>query len=166
MPLGHCIRRWQRGHLQTSEHWQKGGCVLMYIPDGYGTVFPYIAVTNPDDFLQFVSAVFGAVELGRTVFPDGRVANVRVKIGSSNFMVSQSVEGVLENTQGAYYIYVEDVDNTFRQAVANNATALFEPDDRPFMDRQAGITDPFGNHWWISTRLVEEPYDVDSAVSV
>ena len=135
----------------------------MYIPEGYGTVFPYIAVTSPDDFLKFVSEVFGAVELGRTISPNGGVANVRVRIGTSNFMVSQSVKGMLENTQGAFYVYVDNVDLTFEIAIANGATSLFEPDDRPFMDRQAGITDPFGNHWWISTRLVEEPYDKDSA---
>jgi uncharacterized glyoxalase superfamily protein PhnB len=31
--------------------------------------------------------------------------------------------------------------------------------DMPYGDRQAGVTDPFGNLWWISTRLVQEPYD-------
>jgi len=29
----------------------------------------------------------------------------------------------------------------------------------PYQDRQGGVTDPFGNIWWISTHLVPEPYD-------
>ncbi len=27
------------------------------------------------------------------------------------------------------------------------------------VDRQGGVTDPSGNIWWISTRVVQEPYD-------
>jgi PhnB protein len=54
---------------------------------------------------------------------------------------------------------VDDVDGTFERAIADGAAALFEPTDMPYQDRQAGITDPFGNIWWISKRLVEESYD-------
>jgi PhnB protein len=30
--------------------------------------------------------------------------------------------------------------------------------DMPYGDRQGGVEDPSGNIWWISQRLVEEPY--------
>jgi PhnB protein len=43
--------------------------------------------------------------------------------------------------------------------LSNGASKIFDPMDMPYEDRQGGITDPFGNIWWISTRLVEKPYD-------
>src|SRR5262245_6143636 len=44
-------------------------------------------------------------------------------------------------------------------AVSNGAVKMFDPMDMPYLDRQAGITDPCGNIWWISRRLVEASYD-------
>jgi PhnB protein len=99
----------------------------MYVPEGYGTVFPYMIVDGADDFSNFLSAVFGAI--GMPPMP------------------------------GSYYAYVEDVDDTFATALAHGARKIFEPSDMPYQDRQAGVSDPFGNIWWISKRLVEQPYD-------
>lgn len=60
---------------------------------------------------------------------------------------------------GAYYVYVDNVDETYQKVLALGAEQIFEPVDMPYRDRRAGVTDPFGNIWWISNRLVEQPYD-------
>jgi len=131
----------------------------MYIPEGYGTVFPYMVVEQADKFVQFMKTVFNAKELGRTVQRNGRIANVRMKIGTSAFMVSEASPDNMKAMPAAYYVYVESVDQTFESALANGATKWFDPMDMPYEDRQAGITDPFGNLWAISNRLVQKPYD-------
>lgn len=131
----------------------------MYVPEGYGTVFPYMIVDGADGFARFLADVFDAEETGRTVLPGGRVANIRIRIGTSTFMVSQASADGMQAMPGAYYVYVEDVDGIFRKAVERGSIELFEPTDMPYQDRQAGVTDPFGNVWWISRRLVDEPYD-------
>lgn len=87
----------------------------MYVPESYGTVFPYMMVSDAD---------------------------------------------AMEAMPAAYYVYVEDVDRTFENAIACGATEIFQATDMPYQDRQAGVTDPFGNIWWISKRLVNEPYDL------
>jgi PhnB protein len=130
----------------------------MYVPEGYGTVFPYFLVTEAERFADFVKNAFEATEVGRTVMPNGRLANIRIRIGTSTFMVSEASEG-FKPTQGAYYLYVKNADETFKRAVLHGAQKIFEPMDMPYQDRQGGVTDPFGNIWWISTRLVPEPYD-------
>jgi len=130
----------------------------MYIPEGYGTVFPYMLVDRAAEFVDFLQHVFDANELGRTVFPDGRIANVRVKIGTSTFMISEA-GAEMRAMPAAYYVYVEDVARVLEKAVAHGAIKLFDPTDMPYGDRQAGITDPCGNLWWISQRLSTEPYD-------
>lgn len=129
----------------------------MYIPEGYGTVFPYFLVSDAEGFGDFVKNVFDAKEMGRTVMPDGGIANLRIRIGTSTFMVSGGEH--LKPMSAAYYVYVENADQTFAKALAHGATKIFEPRDMPYEDRQGGVTDPFGNIWWISTRLVQEPYD-------
>ena len=131
----------------------------MYVPEGYGTVFPYMIVNGADDLSHFLSSAFGATEVGRTTLPNGRIANIRIRIGTSAFMVSEAADDGMKAMPAAYYVYVEDVDSTFDRALALGATKIIEPTDMPYLDRQAGITDPCGNVWWISKRLVEEPYD-------
>lgn len=115
-------------------------------------------VDGANEFSEFLSKAFGADELGRTELPDGRIANIRIRIGTSSFMISQSDGGMLKPMPAAYYIYVDDTDYVFENAIANGATALMEPADMPYDERQAGVCDPFGNYWWISKRLVAGPY--------
>ncbi|MGI9238916.1 MAG: VOC family protein [Woeseiaceae bacterium] len=59
---------------------------------------------------------------------------------------------------GAHCIYVEDVDNFLQKAVECGADKLFNAADMPYGDRQADVSDPFGNFRWISRRLIEEDY--------
>lgn len=130
----------------------------MYIPEGYGTVVPYLVVSDARQLIDFLQTVFDARELGRTELPDGRIANMRVNIGTSNLMIAEPDAGVLKPMPCAHYVYVEDVDGVLDKALAAGATMLFGAADMPYGDRQAGIADPFGNFWWISRRLVEEDY--------
>ena len=45
-----------------------------------------------------------------------------------------------------------------KKAIENGAALEMEAGDMPYGDRQGGVVDPFGNLWWISQRLVKEPY--------
>jgi PhnB protein len=130
----------------------------MYLPKGYGTVFPYFVVSDAEKFITFLKNVFDATEIGRSVM-NGRIANVRIRIGTSSFMISEAGAEGLKVTAAAYYVYVEDTDKTFAKALAHGATKMFDPMNMPYEDRQGGVIDPFGNTWWISTRLVEGSYD-------
>lgn len=131
----------------------------MYIPDGYGTVFPYMIVDGAEELANFLCKAFDATVEGKTLFPNGRVANIRVKIGTSSFMMSQAGDETMKAMPASYYVYVEDVDKAFGAAIEHGARNVFEPADMPYKERQAGVVDPSGNIWWISNRLVEEPYD-------
>ena len=131
----------------------------MYIPPGYGTVFPYMLIDRAAEFIEFLKCAFGAEELGRTVATEGRIANCRLRIGTTSFMTSEPAGGWTEPMPGTYYIYVENADQTLQRALECGATKMFDAADMPYGDRQAGVVDPFGNIWWISQRLRPEPYD-------
>jgi len=49
------------------------------------------------------------------------------------------------------HYYVRDVDALYRRALAAGASSLQEPIDQPYGDREAGIRDIAGNHWYLAT---------------
>jgi PhnB protein len=44
------------------------------------------------------------------------------------------------------------------RALSHGAALEMPVADMPYGDRQGGVRDRHGNIWWISQRLVEEPY--------
>ena len=129
----------------------------MYIPPGFHTVTPYFFVKDASNFIEFLINGLTAEEINRTMRPDGVIANAEIKIGTSTFMVSEASAGY-PAMQSAYYLYVENADASMQKAIANGATLEMKVADMPYGDRQGGVRDPHGNIWWISQRLVEEPY--------
>ncbi len=129
----------------------------MYIPEGFGTITPYLFVNGADAFSKFVVRAFGGIETGRTTRPNGVIANIQMEIGTSMIMVSEASDQY-PAMQAAYYIYVEDADSTMNQAILAGGVLEMDVADMPYDDRQGGVKDPFGNIWWISQRLVDEPY--------
>jgi uncharacterized glyoxalase superfamily protein PhnB len=48
-------------------------------------------------------------------------------------------------------LYVTDADAIYDRAIKAGATSLHEPVDQPYGDREAGVKDFSGNHWYIAT---------------
>jgi PhnB protein len=129
----------------------------MYIPPGFNTVTPYLFADDAERLVEFLVRGLGGTETLRTMRPDGRVANAQVRLGTSTVMVSESSPRY-GATPASYYLYVEDAHASMKQALACGATLEMEVGDRPYGDRQGGVRDPHGNIWWISQRIVHEPY--------
>ena len=128
-------------------------------PEGYHTTTPYLFVPDADAALSFYQKAFDATELQRSVDGQGIVRNVQFKIGDSPVMlgirpdsnVSEPKVGDLPRV--SIYLFVDDADRVFNQAVAQGATALYEPEDQVYGNREGGVVDPFGITWWIATAL-------------
>ncbi len=129
-----------------------------YKPDGFHTLNAYLFVMDPQALINFYEKAFHAEELSRTINPqNGDIANVILKIGDSCFMLSQA-RGQFEGMRTSFYLFVDDVDAMFQNALAHGAQTVFELADMEYGDRQGGVEDPGGNYWWISKRLVEKGY--------
>ena len=129
----------------------------MYVPDGFAVVTPYIFVHDADAYVHFLGAAFGAREIGRSVSPDGKIANCQLRFGSSTIMVSEASEQ-FPPSSAALYLYVGDADIAMRDAANAGAERIMDVSDMPYGDRQGGVRDPSGNIWWISQRLSAAPY--------
>ena len=122
------------------------------IPDGYHTVTPYLLVDDADSMIEFLERGLGAKLLDRHDGPDGRMMHAALQLGDSKLMMGQAA-GEWPAMPAMIHLYVEDADALFRQAVAAGAEVLREPEDQFYGDRSAGVKDPCGNQWWISTHV-------------
>lgn len=129
----------------------------MYIPPGFNTVTPYFFVENAEAFVEFLVNGLGGTETCRTMRPNGRIANAQVQLGTSAVMVSEATEKY-RPMAGAYYLYVENADESMARALEHGAVREMEVCDMPYGDRQGGVKDRHGNIWWVSERTVHEPY--------
>ena len=128
-------------------------------PPGHPTVFPYLMVVDAEAYVRFLCDGLGAVEEGRTVAPDGRLANVRLRFGDDAVVMVAEVQPGWAPCRSSHYLYVEDADAAQARAVAAGGREVLAVADRPYGDRQGGVEDPSGTVWWISQRLVDGPYE-------
>jgi PhnB protein len=80
------------------------------------------------------------------------------KRGDSPIMLADEFPGCdtrspasLGGSPVSIYLYVEDVDAIFAQAVAAGATVVRPVEDQFYGDRMGGLKDPFGHVWHVGT---------------
>ncbi len=52
------------------------------IPDGYGTVTPWIISPDTARLIDYLTAAFGAAEIARVELEDGSIGHAEVRIGT------------------------------------------------------------------------------------
>ena len=131
---------------------------LKAIPDGYYSLTPYLVIKGAAEAIEFYKKAFGAVETVRMPGPGGRIMHAEVKIGNTMLMLSDenAERGYLSPaTRGgatsSVMLYTDDVDATFKKALAAGAKQQTAPEDMFWGDRMGNLTDPFGHNWAIAT---------------
>ena len=107
---------------------------------------PYLVLPNAYKFADFVKNVFGATE--QTIIPrsEGVIMHGELCIGDSVIMFADTSEEYSARPAG-FFIYVENVDETYKKALELGAHSLREPMQQPY-GYTCGFHDPFGNDWW------------------
>jgi len=119
-------------------------------PEGFHTVNPYLVVTGAAEVIDFLKKGFEAKEVGeRFKAPDGKIMHAAVQIGDSMVEIGDSPEPMPMNL----HLYVDDVDDTYRRALAAGAESVREPTTTFYGDRSAGVKDPGGNRWWLACHV-------------
>lgn len=103
-----------------------------------------MVVTDVDAAVEFLRSTFSATGHAHANRP------AEIRIGDSVVMVSQADDRAV--FPAFLYIYVDDADRVYRQALTAGAFTLEEPWDTPYGDRRAMIRDVFGNFYQIATR--------------
>jgi PhnB protein len=130
------------------------------VPEGYHTVTPYLAVDDATAAIDFYQRAFGAKERGRMAAPDGKIGHAELEIGDALIMLSDPFPQFqarppkeIGGTSVGVFLYVDDVDAVYKQAIDAGATSTMEPADQFWGDRFGSVTDPFGHSWQIATHV-------------
>lgn len=133
------------------------------IPKGYHSVTPYLVVKDAARAIDFYQRAFGAKETVRMGGPDGKIAHAELKIGDSMIMISDEMPGAgcrspqsLGGTSVGIFVYVENVDNVFKQAVSSGAKVDQSLENMFWGDRYGRLSDPFGHSWSLATHNMED----------
>lgn len=132
------------------------------IPDGYHSVTPYLIIPDgkASQALDFYTHAFGAKEIMRMPRPGGGIAHAEMQLGDSRVMLAD--EAPKMNAYGpthyggspiTIHFYLPDVDATTKQATGAGATIVRPLEDQFYGDRTAGLRDPFGHTWHLSTHV-------------
>jgi PhnB protein len=122
------------------------------VPEGFHTVTPFLIVQQASRLMTFIEQAFDGKTTSIMSAEDGKIMHATVRIGDSEIMVADAMENFPAGT-AKLYLYMDDVDSTYQQALSANGITLREPTDEFYGDRSAGVKDPWGNEWWIATHI-------------
>jgi PhnB protein len=128
------------------------------IPENYHSVTPYLSIKGATEALEFYKRAFNATEIFRLPTPNGEIGHADILIGNSHIMLSDPCEEspipspqVLGGSSVGLYLYVNDVDALFEQAIKAGAKEVKPVEDQFYGDRTGTLKDPFGHIWFLAT---------------
>ena len=122
---------------------------LAEIANDLRTVTVYFHPIGAERFIDFVTNAFGGKELMRHD-EGGIILHAKVQIGDSVIELGES-RGPSLPMPTAIYLYVDDVDAKYEQALKAGGVSMLAPTDQDYGDRNAWVKDPFDNVWYIAT---------------
>ncbi len=126
------------------------------VPEGFHTITPHLTLDNAAQTIDWYKKALGAVEIDRSLGPDGKVMHAELTIGNSRIMANDVMQGkgphALGGLPASFWLYVDDADALFNRAVAAGAQVQVPLGDQFWGDRGGAVADPEGYTWWIATR--------------
>jgi uncharacterized glyoxalase superfamily protein PhnB len=111
------------------------------------TVTVYFHPIGAQRFIDFVTNAFGGKELMRHA-DEKMILHAKVQIGDSVIELGEA-RYPEQPLPTAIYLYVNDVDAMYDQALKAGGVSMLAPTDQAYGDRNAWIKDPFDNVWYI-----------------
>ena len=125
---------------------------MTFKPENYSTVSPYLIVTDADSTIRFLQTVFGASEIRRFADDSGRVMHAEVQLADTVIMLADCSDA-WPALPSYVHVYVADVDDVYRRAIAAGASSVQEPVKKEDDDKRGGVKDVGGTTWWIATKV-------------
>jgi PhnB protein len=120
-------------------------------PIGYSTVSPYLIVDGAAETIEFLTQVFGAVELRRFLDDSGKLMHSEVQLEDTVIMIADGGDR-WPVIPAHVHLYVRDVEAAYHRALAAGAIAVQAPMQKDDEDKRGGVKDSGGTTWWIATK--------------
>lgn len=123
---------------------------------------PYMIVQNAKKSVDFYKKAFGFIEVKIVRDSEGNFLHVSMQKGDALIMFCQ--EGAYDNIKKSprtlktvmpinMYVYCEDTDKLYNQAIAARAQSLIAPNDSFWGDRFCSVLDIDDYEWSFATSL-------------
>ena len=125
------------------------------IPSGFHSITPYLIVPEASRLIEFIRKAFSAEEKLRVHVPGSeKIMHAELKVGDSMIELADASP---EHPAMPYsiHLYVPNTDATYERALFAGGKSRRAPEDTSYGDRSAAVNDPFGNAWFIATRIKE-----------
>jgi PhnB protein len=122
-----------------------------YHSEGAPTIQPYLPPLKPASLIDFSVKAFDATETGRAEV-NGAILHTTIKIAGGAIELCDAT-AEYPPMPGTFYLYVPDVDGSYKQALEAGATSIYPPTNHDYGDRGAGVKDAFGNTWYLGTPI-------------
>ena len=128
-------------------------------------ITPVLTVRGAAQAVAFYERAFGAEEIYRSTYPDGRIVSemaidgARFRVGEEALESSNTSPLTLNGTTVRINLFVPDPDQLAERAIANGAVEIAPVADQAYGLRQGRLADPFGHHWLIGRPLEDENGD-------
>jgi PhnB protein len=126
------------------------------------TIIPVLTIRQAARAVAFYQQAFGAEEIYRNTYPDGRIV-AELAIDGARFRVADEAPEAsnlspqaLNGTTVRINLLVADPDRFAEHALANGAIEIAPIADQSYGLRQGRLADPFGHHWLIGRPLAGE----------
>jgi PhnB protein len=123
------------------------------------TITPVLTIRQAVRAVAFYERAFGAVEIHRNTYPDGRIVaemavdGARFRVADEAPEASNLSPEALNGTTVRMNLLVADPDRLFERAIASGASEVAPVADQSYGLRQGRLADPFGHHWLIGRPL-------------
>ncbi|MFC9792872.1 VOC family protein [Streptomyces sp. NPDC127584] len=123
-------------------------------PEGYTSVAPWVVTDDTGALLDFVTAAFDGEEIARVPVEDGSIGHGEIRVGDT-VVLAFDRRPDWPVMPSLLRVYVPDADAAMAAAVAHGARVVTEVADSAWGDRGGRVRDPFGNIWWVVSRVDE-----------
>ncbi|SDK18613.1 VOC family protein [Streptomyces indicus] len=123
-------------------------------PEGYTSVSPWVVTDDTGALLDFITAAFEGEEISRVPVEDGSIGHGEIRCGDT-VVLAFDRRPDWPAMPALLRIYVSDADAAMAAAVAHGGEVITEVSDSAWGDRGGRVRDPFGNIWWVMSRVEE-----------
>ncbi|MEP6568744.1 MAG: VOC family protein [Acidobacteriota bacterium] len=126
----------------------KLGSAGTYIPEGMGSVTPFLHPIGAPGLIEFMKQAFAAEEISREQSPEGMIHHATVRVGNSMIEMGEA-HGDAQPMPPALFVNVENLEAAYQRALNAGAISLQPPTTQGY-GRTAWVKDAWNNIWYLA----------------
>ncbi len=117
------------------------------------SVIPSLLLNGAAKAIELYKKALGAKEVYRMDGPGGKIMHACIEIGNSKIFLGDTTAKMNTPSSSSFYLYVDDVDTSFKQAKQAGLSEAWPVSDMFWGDRMGAVTDSFGIKWTLATHV-------------